>query len=41
VETYGRLEKPVVAFLGVLGAEAVAAGAGSKSGFIAAALCSA
>jgi hypothetical protein len=38
VETYGRLEKPVVAFLGVMGAEGVAAGTGSKSSFVAAAL---
>jgi hypothetical protein len=38
VETYGRLGKPAVAFLGMLGAEAVAGGDVSKSGFVAAAL---
>jgi hypothetical protein len=38
VETYGRLGKPAVAFLGMLGAEAVAAGDVSKSASVAAAL---
>jgi hypothetical protein len=38
VETYGRLGKPAVAFLGMLGAEAMSAGDVSKSGFVAVAL---
>jgi hypothetical protein len=38
LETYGRLGKPAVAFLGMLGAEAVAGGDVSTSGFVAAAL---
>jgi hypothetical protein len=38
VETYGRLGKPAAVFLGILGAEAVAGGDVSKSGFVAAAL---
>jgi hypothetical protein len=38
VETYGRLGKPAVVFLGMLGAEAMAGGDVSKSGFVAAAL---
>jgi hypothetical protein len=38
VETYGRLGKHTVEFLGMLGAEAMAAGNVSKSGFVATAL---
>jgi hypothetical protein len=38
VETYGSLGKPAVAFPGMLGAEAMAGGDESKSGFVAAAL---
>jgi hypothetical protein len=38
VEIYGRLGKPAVALLGMLGAEAVAAGDVSKSAFVVAAL---
>jgi hypothetical protein len=38
VETYGRLGKTAIGFLGRLGAEAVAADNVSKSGFVAAAL---
>jgi hypothetical protein len=38
VETYGRLGRPTVAFLGTLGAEGVAAGNVSLSGFVGAAI---
>jgi hypothetical protein len=38
VETYGCLGRPAVAFLGMVGAEAVAGGDVSKSGFVAVAL---